>query len=294
MQKSVNKASERKAAYIFILPAVVLLAAFLIYPSLQTIRYAFTDYNIMRPDRIVFCGLNNFVELFQDADFWIAVKNTLYFTVLVVPFQTVIALALALLISSRRRGVSIFRAAYFSPQVTSMVVVAILWTVMYNSSPDSGLLNALLVNLGLEPCGFLNDPDTAMNSIIFMSAWQGAGYQMMIFLAGLQGISPEQYEAASIDGAGKIASFFYVTLPGLKNVIQYVVMITVIQAMKLFTQPYVMTKGGPQNSTRTLVYYIYEQGFQKRNFGYACAVAAIFLVIVISLSLGMKKIIKAD
>ena len=293
MQKSVNKASERKAAYIFILPAVILLAAFLIYPSLQTVRYAFTDYNIMRPDRIVFCGFNNFIELFQDADFWIAVKNTLYFTVLVVPFQTVLALGLALLISSRRKGVSIFRVAYFSPQVTSMVVVAILWTVMYNSSPDSGLLNALLVNLGLDPCGFLNDPDTAMNSIIFMSAWQGAGYQMMIFLAGLQGISPEQYEAASIDGAGKIASFFYVTLPGLKNVIQYVVMITVIQAMKLFTQPYVMTKGGPQNSTRTLVYYIYE-GFQKRNFGYACAVAAIFFVIVISLSLGMKKIIKAD
>ena len=293
MQKTVNKASERKAAYIFILPAVVLLAAFLIYPSLQTVRYAFTDYNIMRPDRIVFCGFNNFAELFQDKDFWIAVKNTLYFTILVVPFQTVLALALALLISSRRRGVSIFRAAYFSPQVTSMVVVAILWTVMYNSSPDSGLLNALLVNLGLEPCGFLNDPKTAMNSIIFMSAWQGAGYQMMI-LAGLQGISAEQYEAASIDGAGKIASFFYVTLPGLKNVIQYVVMITVIQAMKLFTQPYVMTKGGPQNSTRTLVYYIYEQGFQKRNFGYACAVAAVFFVIVISLSLGMKKIIKAE
>ena len=288
MQKTVNKASERKAAYIFILPAVVLLAAFLIYPSLQTVRYAFTDYNIMRPDRIVFCGFNNFAELFR------AVKNTLYFTILVVPFQTVLALALALLISSRRRGVSIFRAAYFSPQVTSMVVVAILWTVMYNSSPDSGLLNALLVNLGLEPCGFLNDPKTAMNSIIFMSAWQGAGYQMMIFLAGLQGISAEQYEAASIDGAGKIASFFYVTLPGLKNVIQYVVMITVIQAMKLFTQPYVMTKGGPQNSTRTLVYYIYEQGFQKRNFGYACAVAAVFFVIVISLSLGMKKIIKAE
>ncbi len=116
---------------------------------------------------------------------------------------------------------------------------------------------------------------------------------MMIFLAGLQGISREQYEAASIDGAGKIQSFFYVTLPGLKSVIQYVVMITVIQAMKLFTQPYVMTKGGPQNSTRTLVYYIYEQGFQKRNFGYACAVAAVFFVIVISLSLGMKKIIKA-
>ncbi|MCX4323827.1 MAG: sugar ABC transporter permease [Lachnospiraceae bacterium] len=294
MQVSVNKKSERKAAYLFIIPAVVLLAAFLLYPALQTVRYAFTDYNIMRPDRIKFCGLNNFIELFQDKDFWIAVKNTLQFTVLVVPFQTVLALALALLISSRRKGVSIFRAAYFSPQVTSMVVVAILWTVLYNSNPSSGLLNALLVNLGMEPCGFLNDPKTAMNSIIFMSAWQGAGYQMMIFLAGLQGIPKDQYEAASIDGAGKIKSFLYVTLPGLKNVISYVIMITVIQAMKLFTQPYVMTKGGPQNATRTLVYYVYEQGFQKRNFGYACAVAAVFFVIVISLSIGMKKIIKAD
>ncbi len=294
MQVSVNKKSERKAAYLFIIPAVVLLAAFLLYPALQTVRYAFTDYNIMRPDRIKFCGLNNFIELFRDKDFWIAVKNTLHFTVLVVPFQTVLALALALLISSRRKGVSIFRAAYFSPQVTSMVVVAILWTVLYNSNPSSGLLNALLVNLGMEPCGFLNDPKTAMNSIIFMSAWQGAGYQMMIFLAGLQGIPKDQYEAASIDGAGKIKSFLYVTLPGLKNVISYVIMITVIQAMKLFTQPYVMTKGGPQNATRTLVYYVYEQGFQKRNFGYACAVAAVFFVIVISLSVGMKKIIKAD
>ncbi len=294
MQVSVNKKSERKAAYIFIIPAVVLLAAFLLYPALQTVRYAFTDYNIMRPDRIKFCGFNNLIELFQDKDFWIAVKNTLHFAVLVVPFQTILALALALLISSRRKGVSIFRAAYFSPQVTSMVVVAILWTVLYNSNPSSGLLNALLVKLGMEPCGFLNDPKTAMNSIIFMSAWQGAGYQMMIFLAGLQGIPKDQYEAASIDGAGKIKSFFYVTLPGLKNVISYVIMITVIQAMKLFTQPYVMTKGGPQNSTRTLVYYVYEQGFQKRNFGYACAVAAVFFVIVISLSMGMKKIIKAE
>ena len=294
MKKAVGKKSERTAAYIFVLPAVILLAAFLIYPALQTVRYAFTNYNIMRPDRITFCGLDNFIEIFQDKDFWKAFTNTLYFTVLVVPFQTVLALALALLISSRRKGVSIFRAAYFSPQVTSMVVVAILWTVMYNSNPESGLLNALLVKLGFEPSGFLNDPDTAMNSIIFMSAWQGAGYQMMIFLAGLQGIPRDQYEAASIDGAGKLKSFLYVTLPGLKNVIKYVVMITVIQAMKLFTQTYVMTKGGPQNSTRTMVYYVYEQGLQKRNFGYACAVAAIFFVIVVILSLGMKKLIKAD
>lgn len=290
----IKRKSEIKAAYLFVIPALILLIAFLILPALSTIRYAFTNYNIMRPDKIKFVGIENFVKLFSDGSFWQAVKNTFYFTVIVVPFQCILALALALLISSRRRGVSIFRAAYFSPQVTSMVVVAILWTVLYNPNPDTGLLNAFLKSIGMDTCQFLNSPDSAMNSIIFMSAWQAAGYQMMIFLAGLQGIPGEQYEAASIDGAGKFKQFIYVTLPGLKNVIKYVVMITMIQAMKLFTQPYVMTKGGPQNSTRTLVYYIYEQGFQKRHFGYACTVAAVFFVIVIAMSLSMKKIIKAD
>ncbi|MDO4273794.1 MAG: sugar ABC transporter permease [Eubacteriales bacterium] len=290
----IKRKSEIKAAYLFVIPALILLIAFLILPALSTVRYAFTNYNIMRPDKIKFVGFENFIKLFSDKSFWQAVKNTFYFTVIVVPFQCILALGLALLISSRRRGVSIFRAAYFSPQVTSMVVVAILWTVLYNPNPDTGLLNAFLKSIGMDTCQFLNSPDTAMNSIIFMSAWQAAGYQMMIFLAGLQGIPGEQYEAASIDGAGKFKQFIYVTLPGLKNVIKYVVMITMIQAMKLFTQPYVMTKGGPQNSTRTLVYYIYEQGFQKRHFGYACTVAAVFFVIVIVMSLSMKKIIKAD
>ncbi|MDC7287878.1 sugar ABC transporter permease [Blautia schinkii] len=290
----IKRKSEIKAAYLFVIPALVLLVAFLIVPALSTIRYAFTNYNIMRPDKIKFVGFENFIKLFSDDSFWQAVLNTFYFTVIVVPFQCILALGLALLISSRRRGVSIFRAAYFSPQVTSMVVIAILWTVLYNPNPDTGLLNAFLKSMGLNTSQFLNSPDTAMNSIIFMSAWQAAGYQMMIFLAGLQGIPGEQYEAASIDGAGKFKQFIYVTLPGLKNVIKYVIMITMIQAMKLFTQPYVMTKGGPQNSTRTLVYYIYEQGFQKRHFGYACTVAAVFFVIVITMSLSMKKIIKAD
>lgn len=293
-RRVVTGKAERQAAYLFITPAVILLVLFLIVPALSTIRYAFTDYNILRPESIEFCGIDNFIELFQDSDFHKAIINTFYFTIVVVPFQTVLALALALLISSRRKGVSIFRAAYFSPQVTSMVVIAILWTVLYNSNASTGLINAVLVKLGMDPVGFLTDPKVAMNSIIFMSAWQAAGYQMMIFLAGLQGIPKDQYEAASIDGAGKFKQFLYVTLPGLKNVIKYVVMITVIQAMKLFTQPYVMTKGGPQNSTRTLVYYIYEQGFQSRNFGYACAVAAVFFVIVVTMSLLLKRVIKAD
>ena len=133
-----------------------------------------------------------------------------------------------------------------------------------------------------------------MNAIIFMSAWQGAGYQMMIFLAGLQGIPKEQYEAASVDGANTWQQFWNITIPNLKGTIKYVIMITMIQAMKLFTQPYVMTQGGPKNSTKTMVYYIYTQGFQKGNFGYACSVAAVFFVIVVAMSLILQKITNAD
>lgn len=240
---------------------------------------------------MTFIGLGNYIRLFSDEKFWLALKNTVYFTVLVVPLQCVMALALAMLVSSRFRGVSIFRTMYFSPQLTSMVVISILWTVLYNANPNTGLINSLLVNLGLQPINFLTNAKTAMNSIVFMSAWQGAGYQMMIFLAGLQGIPRDQYEAASVDGATKLQQFVYITLPGLKGTIKYVVMITMIQAMKLFTQPYVMTQGGPKNSTRTLVYYIYTQGFQQGNFGYACAIAAVFFLIVVAMSLSMKKLI---
>lgn len=275
-------------------PAVILLAAFLIVPIIYTIYYSFFTYQVIRPDNIIFSGIENYVDLFKDGSFWQALKNTVYFTVIVVPLQCVLALALAMLVTSRRRGVSIFRTMYFSPQVTSMVVIAILWTILYNSNANTGLINAFLTSLGFDAIDFLNNPDTAMNAIIFMSAWQGAGYQMMIFLAGLNGIPQDQYEAASVDGAGKWAKFWYITIPGLMNTIKYVVMITIIQAMKLFTQPYIMTKGGPQNRTKTLVYYIYEQGFQKGNFGYACAAAAVFFILVVVISLAVKKITKTN
>lgn len=297
MSKKANlpgrKKDERAAAYIFTAPGMLLLLAFLVVPMLYTIRYSLFQYQIVRPDNITFVGLQNYIKLIADDNFWLALKNTVYFTVLVVPFQCALALALAMLVSSKFRGVSIFRTMYFSPQLTSMVVISILWTVLYNSNPNTGLINSLLISLGLEPINFLSNAKTAMNSIIFMSGWQGAGYQMMIFLAGLQGIPRDQYEAASVDGANKLQQFLFITLPGLKGTIKYVVMITMIQAMKLFTQPYVMTQGGPKNSTKTLVYYIYTQGFQQGNFGYACAVAAVFFVIVVAMSLAMKRLIAA-
>ena len=288
-----RKRDERVAAYIFVAPAVILLIAFLVVPMIYTVYFSGFKYQIMRPDAMKFIGLENYQKLFSDKNFWLALKNTVYFTVIVVPCQCVLALALALLVSKKFRGVAVFRTLYFAPQLTSMVVISVLWSVLYNANPNTGLINSILVSLGMSPIKFLSDASTAMNSIIFMSAWQGAGYQMMIFLAGLQGIPRDQYEAASVDGATKFKQFLYITIPGLKGTIKYVIMITMIQAMKLFTQPYIMTQGGPKNSTKTLVYYIYTQGFQKGNFGYACSIAAVFFVIVVCMSMAMKKVTAA-
>ena len=288
-----RKRDERVAAYIFVAPAVILLIAFLVVPMIYTVYFSGFKYQIMRPDAMKFIGLENYQKLFSDKNFWLALKNTVYFTVIVVPCQCALALALALLVSKKFRGVAVFRTMYFAPQLTSMVVISVLWSVLYNANPNTGLINSILVSLGMSPIKFLSDANTAMNSIIFMSAWQGAGYQMMIFLAGLQGIPRDQYEAASVDGATKFKQFLYITLPGLKGTIKYVIMITMIQAMKLFTQPYIMTQGGPKNSTKTLVYYIYTQGFQKGNFGYACSIATVFFVIVVAMSLLMKKVTTA-
>lgn len=288
-----RKRDERVAAYIFVAPAVILLIAFLVVPMIYTVYFSGFKYQIMRPDAMKFIGLENYQKLFSDKNFWLALKNTVYFTVIVVPCQCVLALALALLVSKKFRGVAVFRTMYFAPQLTSMVVISVLWSVLYNANPNTGLINSILVSLGMSPIKFLSDASTAMNSIIFMSAWQGAGYQMMIFLAGLQGIPRDQYEAASVDGATKFKQFLYITIPGLKGTIKYVIMITMIQAMKLFTQPYIMTQGGPKNSTKTLVYYIYTQGFQKGNFGYACSIAAVFFVIVVCMSMAIKKVTAA-
>ena len=285
---TVKNRNESTSAAVLVTPSVFLLIAFLLVPMIYTVYFSVFRYQIMRPQDITFINFENYIKLFRDKDFWQAFKNTIYFTVVVVPVQTALALGLALLVAARTRGVAFFRTMYFAPQLTSMVVISILWTILYNSNPSTGLINSMLKSLGMESINFLSNKKTAMNSIIFMSAWQGAGYQMMIFIAGLQAIPASQYEAASVDGATAFQKLVYITLPGLKSTIKYVVMITMIQAMKLFTQPYVMTKGGPQNSTKTLVYYIYTEGFQEGNFGYACSAAAVFFIIVVTMSLVMK------
>lgn len=218
-----------------------------------------------------------------DALFWKSLKNTLIFAGVIAPLQGGLALALALLINSKIRGKVFFRTVYFMPVVTSMVVVSILWIFFYQKD---GLANVLLSNIipGYQPVAFLTDPNLAMPAIIFMSAWQAVGFHMIIWLAGLQTIPGELYEAATVDGANKWQQFKAVTWPGLQTTFVFVLIIISIQAMGLFTQINVMTQGGPLDSTTTIVFHLFREGFRKNEIGYSSAIAIVFFIIVVIIS----------
>ena len=261
---------------LLLFPALLCLTLFFVIPALSSFIFSFTDKMLVAGRAATFVGFQNYADLLQDHSFRQAIGNTLYFAVLVVPFQTVLALALALFVNRSIKGISFYRAAYFAPVVTSMVVVSVIWSFLYN--PEFGLLNAGLRWIGVPSQPFLASPKQAMPALVLMSAWQGAGMQMMIFLAGLQSIPKELYDAAKIDGAGPWNTFLHVTLPGLRNTLEFIIVITLIFALKLFVQPYVMTNGGPQGSTRTLLLYLYEQGFSYGQTGFACAVATLLFI----------------
>lgn len=284
--KKLNK--ENLTGLAFIAPAVILLSVFLLVPFLLTLGYSFTNYNILKPQEMEFVGFANFAKLMKDTVFHKSIVNTFVFVLLVVPLQVCLALGLALLINRKMRGISVYRLAFFAPTVLSLVVVSILWTYIYN--PNNGLLNALLGSVGIGPFKFLNDPKTAMLCIVVLSAWQGCGFQMMIFLSGLQDIPVHLYEAAEMDGAAKIQQFVHITLPGLKNIAVFVSLNIVVSAFQLIIQPMMMTGGGPQNATMTIVYEIYQTGFRYNMMGYGSAMALVFTVIVLVISLIQNKI----
>lgn len=272
----------------FVAPAVILLTVFLVIPFFLTIYYSFTDYNILQPNAKSFIGLANFTKLFHDTVFQKSIFNTFLFVILVVPLQVCLALGLALLINKKMRGISIFRLAFFAPTVLSLVVVSILWSYIYN--PNNGLLNSLLQVVGMNPQPFLTSTKQAMICIVILSAWQGCGFQMMIFLAGLQDIPQFLYEAADVDGASAFQKFKNITLPGLRNISVFISLSIVIGAFQLLIQPMMMTQGGPQNSTVTIVYQIYQTGYKFRNMGYGSAMACVFTLLVLIITILQKKI----
>lgn len=286
-KKKAGLTRENWTGFAFIAPAVILLFIFLFIPFIMTLGYSFTNYNILKPDATKFIGLKNFIKLTQDTVFRKSIINTFVFVILVVPIQVGLALGLALLVNRKLKGISVFRLAFFAPTVLSLVVVSILWSYIYN--PNNGLLNSLLGSIGIGPFKFLNDPSTAMICIVILSAWQGCGFQMMIFLSGLQDIPTYLYEAAAVDGATPFQQFLNITIPGLKNITVFISLSIVISAFQLIIQPMMMTGGGPQNSTMTIVYEIYQVGFKYNKMGYASAMAFVFTIIVLAITMLQKK-----
>lgn len=241
---------------------------------------------------IHFIGLENFKYLMEDKLMWQAFFNTFQFIIMVIPLQVGTALLLALLINRKIKFNLFFKVSFFSPVVMSLVVISILWMTLLN--PESGLINAALTTLGLPKQPFLTSTTQVMPTIVAVSAWQGAGYQMMIFLAGLKNIPAEYYEAASLDGANSWKKFLHITLPSLRNVSVFIMITTLISAFKLIVQPMVMTSGGPKNSSLTIVYYIYQTGVRYRNVGYASAITLVFTLIVGIFVLLQRRLLKEE
>ena len=276
-----NKTREKILGMAFFGPALVLLTIFLFIPMILTLIFSFTDFFTLNPSATKFVGLENYTRLFNDELFGKAFFNTMKFAIVVVPLQMGGALLLALGINKVTRCKKYFKIAFFIPVVMSLAVVSTLWMQIY--SPE-GILNNMLNAIGISSQPFIYSKEQALNSISALSIWQGMGYQMIIFLGGLQAISPSLYEAAEIDNASEWGKFWNVTVPELKPISVYILLMITIGAFKLIVQPMVMTGGGPAFSTYSLVYYIYDTGTVNWDMGYSSAMAMVFAVIVIILA----------
>nr|WP_232295345.1 sugar ABC transporter permease [Parafrankia sp. EUN1f] len=268
-----------------ITPALALFILFLLVPIVLAFALAFTNARLISPNPPEFIGFDNFSLLLTDPVFWASVRNTFYFAVVVVPVQAGLALFLAVLVNTKVKGAQFFRTVYFLPVVTSMVVVSLLWRFMYE--PD-GLINRLLQAITFDrftPIDWLNEPAWAMPAIMFISVWQGVGFTMIIWLAGLQTIPVELYEASELDGAGRWQQFRFVTWPGLTQTRTFILVTITIAAFSLFTQINLMTQGGPLDSTTTVVFQAVRSGYQQLQTGYASAISLVFFVMVLTVSL---------
>lgn len=263
-------------------PALVLLVIFLFLPMLLTFGFSFTDYFALNLELTHFVGLKNYIEIFEDELFVQSFFNTVKFVIIIVPLQCGGALLLALAINRATHCKKYFKVAFFVPVVMSLAVVSTLWMQIY--SPE-GILNTLLANLGIEAQPFIHSAKQALPSIAIMSVWQGVGYQMIIFLGGLQNINPALYEAAEMDHATSWQKFKDITFPELKPLCIFVFITVTIGAFRMLVQPMVMTGGGPSHSTYTIVYDIYETGTVNWEMGLASTMAVVFTIFVVILTI---------
>ena len=263
------------AAWVFLAPALIVLGIFLFYPIAYLLYLSFTTGSFTL-EGIQWIGLRNYLRLFTDTDFWQVIGNTGYFTIATIIPTIIIPLGLAVLLNRSLALRGILRTAYFIPSITSLVAVGLGFRWLFQTE---GPVNSWLLQLGINPIPWLSSRVWAMPVLILLSTWKQLGFNLVVFLAGLQTIPQSRYEAAELDGANDWAKFWYITLPGLRPTIIFATITTAIFTLRSFEQVYIITGGGPLNSTNILVYYIYEQAFARFEFGYAAAAATILLAI---------------
>ena len=287
--------SNSRTAWLFIAPAGILLVVFLLVPFALAIAFSFTNQRLISPLPTRFVGLDNYFDQLTDGLFWKSLWNNARFSIFVVPVQTGLALMLAVLVNQKIRGRVAFRTVFFTPVTVVMAAAATIWVLLLNAN---GLVNGVLevVTLGNFTPDWLNSTVWAMPAIIIVSIWQGVGFQMVILLAALQDVPKERYEAASIDGADSWRQFTNITLPGIRNQLIFVFTVTTILAMRLFDQPTLMPRspGGPLDSTRTVMVQMVDIGFSRQAIGRGSAIAVIFFVIVLALTLMQRRFLKEE
>jgi multiple sugar transport system permease protein len=275
---------------LFIAPPMILFFVFTLLPMIMAFVLSFTDYDILNTPRFV--GFDNFKKIITDDFFWIALKNTCYYTVLYVPSGLLLSLGAALFLNSEKRMVGLFRTLFYLPVLSSSVATATLWFWILN--PQLGLLNGILSIFHIAGPAWLYDSKLAMIAIVMMSLWAGFGANMMIFLSGLKGIPQIYYEAAKVEGAGRWQMFRMITMPLLTKTTFLVSTMLIIGTFQVFDQAFILTKGGPGNATITLVYYIYNKGFDNLKMGYASSISLLLFLIILSMTIVNKKVNKAE
>ncbi|MCS6870071.1 MAG: sugar ABC transporter permease [Anaerolineae bacterium] len=271
-------------AYGFLAPSFIFFLIFLIIPLISVVYLSFTNYNIVTTPQWV--GLENYVRLFQDPLFWRGLRNSFIYLV-VTPILIVLSIWLAIVVNRKLRGIFVFRTIYYIPAVTSVVAVGMVFELVF--AEPNGLINGILLALGVikSPINFLTHPDSTLVSIMLVTIWRGIGFYMVIFLAALQAVPEELYEAAAIDGANRFQQHLYITVPSIRPAIIFVAVISSISALKVFEEIFVMTdgSGGVLDSALTLMFYLYRQGFVNLNAGYAAAIAVVFTIVTLGFSI---------
>ncbi len=278
------------------LPALLGLALFVALPFLLALAMSFTNLRLGSPLPLEFVGLRQYTRIFSDEAFLRALVNNAVFALVVVPAQTLLALGLALLLNRKLRGIVVLRTLFFMPVIFPLSLVAVVWVLIYAPGPN-GMLNGFLklITLGAwEPKDFLHHPLYALPAVMLTSIWQGVGFQMVVLLAGLQAIPAELFEAAAIDGAGRWQRFFHVTLPQLRNPLIFVVVVTSILSFRVFDQVRIMTRGGPNDTSTTVIFEAVQAGFDRAQVARGAAMAVIFFLIVLAITWLQRRLLRQD